>query len=160
MGDEFGQWNEWDYDSSLQWDLLQWESHQGIKKLVADLNHFYRKEPAMHEVDFDAAGFEWIDCHNYSDSILAYIRRAEDPRDFLVVVCNFTPVPRENYRLGVPEGGWYDEVLNTDSEYYSGSNVGNDCGLMAENSESHGRPFSLALTLPPLSVVVFKPRRD
>ncbi len=159
MGGDIAQWNEWDCDGELQWDLLQWETHQGVKKLVADLNHFYRREPAMHQVDFDAAGFEWIDCHNYADCILAYIRRAADPQDMLVVACNFTPVPRDDYRLGVPEGGWYDEVLNTDSAYYGGSNLGNDCGIMAEKSESHGRPFSLVMTLPPLATVVFKPRR-
>ena len=100
MGDDIAQWNEWNCDEQLQWDLLQWDTHQGVKKLVADLNHFYRREPAMHQVDFDAAGFEWIDCHNYSDSILAYLRRGLDPNDFLVVVCNFTPVPRSRLLPG------------------------------------------------------------
>ena len=94
MGSDFGQWNEWNYDTSLQWDLLQWDSHQGLQKCVADLNHLYRREKALHEVDFDCHGFEWIDCHNHDDSTLSYIRRAKDPRDFLVVACNFTPVPR------------------------------------------------------------------
>jgi 1,4-alpha-glucan branching enzyme len=160
MGGDIAQWNEWNCDDQLQWDLLQWDTHRGVKKLVADLNHFYRREPAMHQVDFDAAGFEWIDCHNYGDSILAYLRRGLDPADFLVIACNFTPVPREVYRLGVPEGGWYDEVLNTDSSYYGGSNVGNSSGIQADPQESHGRPFSLQMTLPPLSTVVFKPRRN
>jgi 1,4-alpha-glucan branching enzyme len=159
MGGDIAQWHEWDCDGQLQWDLLQWETHQGVQKLVADLNHFYRREPALHQLDFDGAGFEWIDCHNYSACVLAYIRRGTDPEDFLVVVCNFTPVVRTAYRLGVPAGGWYDEVLNTDSTYYGGSNAGNGPGIEAKSSESHGHPFSVELTLPPLAVSVLKPRR-
>ncbi len=159
MGGEFGQWNEWNHDSNLQWDLLQWESHSGLKKYVADLNRLYRKEPALHEVDFDPAGFEWIDCHNYNDSILAYMRKAKDPNDFLVVMCNFTPVPRTNYRLGVPQQCWYEEILNSDSTYYGGSNLGNGPGMIADEVPWHGRPYSLNLTLPPLSTSIFKPRR-
>ena len=103
MGGDFGQWNEWDFDHSLQWDLLQWDSHRGLQKCVVDLNRLLRQEKALHEVDFDYHGFEWIDCHNFQDSVLSYIRRAKDPGDYLVVACNFTPVPREQYRLGVPE---------------------------------------------------------
>jgi 1,4-alpha-glucan branching enzyme len=159
MGSEFGQWNEWNYDTSLQWDLLRWESHQGLQKLVADLNRLARREPALHEVDFEGAGFEWIDCHNYDDSVLAYIRRARQSQDFLVVACNFTPVPRIGHRLGVPECCWYEEIFNSDSTYYAGSNMGNGPGIMAEEIPAHGRPASLKLTLPPLAVVVFKPRR-
>ncbi|MBX3425119.1 MAG: 1,4-alpha-glucan branching protein GlgB [Pirellulales bacterium] len=159
MGGDIAQWHEWDCESELQWDLLQWETHQGVKKLVADLNRVYRTEPALYQVDFEYTGFEWIDCHNYADSILAYVRRGVDPEDFLVVVCNFTPVPRANYRLGMPGGGWYREILNTDSSYYGGSNVGNFPGIMAERRESHGRPYSVEMTLPPLSVVVLKPQR-
>jgi 1,4-alpha-glucan branching enzyme len=159
MGCEFGQWNEWNHDSELQWDLLQWDTHQGVQKLMGDLNQLYRNEKSFHQVDFESTGFEWIDCHNYANSILAYVRRAKDPNDFTVVACNFTPVPRHNYRLGVPEGGWYGEIFNSDSAYYGGSNVGNYPGVMAEKSESHGRPFSIELTLPPLSVVVLKPTR-
>jgi 1,4-alpha-glucan branching enzyme len=159
MGSEFGQWNEWNHDHELQWDLLQWDTHQGVQKMMADLNGLYRREKSFHQVDFDHTGFEWIDCHNYADSILAYIRRATDPSDYVTVVCNFTPVVRQNYRLGVPEGGWYQEVFNSDSAYYGGSNVGNYPGVMAQESESHGRPFSVELTLPPLSVMVLKPQR-
>jgi 1,4-alpha-glucan branching enzyme len=159
MGCEFGQWNEWNHDSELQWDLLQWDTHQGVQKMMADLNQMYRREKSFHQVDFEAGGFEWVDCHNYANSVLAYIRRAEDPNDFTLVACNFTPVPRHNYRLGVPEGGWYGEIFNSDSEFYGGSNVGNYPGVMAEDSESHGRPYSIELTLPPLSVVVLKPTR-
>jgi 1,4-alpha-glucan branching enzyme len=159
MGGEFGQWNEWNYDTSLQWDLLQWESHQGLQKCVADLNKLLRREPALHQVDFDGAGFEWIDCHNYDISTLAYIRKARDPADYCVVVCNFTPVPRLSHRLGVPERCWYEEVFNSDSMYYSGSNLGNGPGLAADDLPSHGRPHSLLLTLPPLATIVLKPRR-
>ncbi|WP_428304526.1 1,4-alpha-glucan branching protein GlgB [Lacipirellula sp.] len=160
MGCEFGQWNEWNHDHELQWDLLQWDTHQGVKKMMADLNQLYRNEKSFHQVDFESGGFEWVDCHNYANSILSYLRRAEDPNDFTLVACNFTPVPRHNYRLGVPEGGWYGEIFNSDSAYYGGSNVGNYPGVMAEESESHGRPFSIELTLPPLSVVVLKPNRS
>jgi len=159
MGDEFGQWNEWNYDTSLQWDLLQWESHQGLQKLVRDVNHLYRREPALFEVDFDAAGFEWIDCRNCDESVLSYIRRAKNPSDFLVVAGNFTPTPRLTHRMGVPELCWYEEVLNSDSTYYGGSNLGNGPGVMAEPIPSHGRPYSIPLVVPPLAVTVLKPRR-
>ena len=160
MGCEIAQWNEWDCETELQWDLLQWDLHQGMQKMVADLNGLYRREPALYEVDFDWTGFEWIDSHNYNDSVLVYIRKAKDPEDFLFVACNFTPVVRPNYRLGVPVGGWYDEIFNTDSEYYGGSNVGNFPGVEAEATESHSRPFSIEITLPPLGVTILKPRRQ
>ncbi|MEX2119291.1 MAG: 1,4-alpha-glucan branching protein GlgB [Pirellulales bacterium] len=159
MGGEFGQWGEWNYDTSLDWHLLQWPSHQGLQKYVADLNQLYRREPALHQMDFDGHGFEWIDCHNYDASALSFIRKAKDPRDYLVVCCNFTPVPRLTHRLGVPEHCWYEEISNSDSTYYGGSNMGNGPGLMAEDIPSHGRPHSINLTLPPLATVILKPRR-
>ncbi|HJT34507.1 MAG TPA: 1,4-alpha-glucan branching protein GlgB [Pirellulales bacterium] len=159
MGGEFGQWNEWNYDSSLQWDLLQWESHQGLKKLVGDLNQLYRREPALHQLDFEWQGFEWVDCHNADDSVLSYIRKGKDAHDYLVVVCNFTPVVRQGHRLGVPEHCWYEEIFSSDSSFYSGSNVGNYPGVQGEEIPSHGRPCSISLTLPPLATVVLKPRR-
>jgi len=159
MGDEFGQWNEWNYDTSLQWDLLQWESHQGVQRLVRDINHLYRREPALHQVDFDHSGFEWIDCHNYEESVLGFIRRAKDPNDYLVVACNFTPAPRLQHRLGVPELCWYEEVFNSDSTFYGGSNLGNGPGLLAEDVSSHGRPASIQMVLPPLGITILKPRR-
>jgi 1,4-alpha-glucan branching enzyme len=159
MGGEFGQWNEWDFDHSLQWDLLQWDSHRGLQKCVADLNGLLRQEKALHEVDFDYHGFEWIDCHNFEDSVLSYIRRAKDPGDYLVVACNFTPVPREQHRLGVPETCWFQEIFNSDSMHYGGSNLGNFPGVMADSVPSHGRPASIMLRLPPLAVVVLKPKR-
>jgi 1,4-alpha-glucan branching enzyme len=159
MGSDFGQWNEWHYDTSLQWDLLKWESHQGLQKLVADLNHLVRREPALHELDFEGGGFEWIDCHNYGDSTLSYLRRAKNRQDYLLIACNFTPVPRQKFRLGVPEACWFQEIFNTDSVYYAGSNMGNAPGVQAEPVASHGRPCSLELTLPPLAAIVLKPCR-
>jgi 1,4-alpha-glucan branching enzyme len=160
MGSEFGQWNEWNCDTSLQWDLLQWSSHQGLQKCVADLNSLLRREKALHEVDFDYRGFEWIDCHNYADSTLSYLRRGKDPSDYLVVCNNFTPVVRPNHRLGVPEAAWFQEIYNSDSTFYGGSNVGNGPGVRAEPQESHGRPASIVITLPPLATVVLKPQRS
>ncbi len=158
MGDDFGQWNEWNHDGSLQWDLMQWESHQGLKKMVADLNRLYQREPALHEVDFDSQGFEWVDCHNHKDSVLSYIRRGKDPNDFLLISCNFTPEPRTEYRVGVPQMGWYEEIFNSDSTYYGGSNLGNGAGIAAETIPWHDRPQSLEITLPPLATVILKPR--
>jgi 1,4-alpha-glucan branching enzyme len=159
MGSDFGQWHEWDHDASLQWDLMQWSSHQTLLKYVTDLNHLYRREPALHQVDFDPAGFEWIDCHNFDQSTLAWLRRAHDPDDFVLIACNFTPVPRLVHRLGVPELCWYEEIHNSDSVYYGGSNLGNGLGCMAEEVPWDGRPFSIPVTLPPLACVVMKPRR-
>ncbi len=160
MGCEFGQWNEWNHDSELQWDLLQWETHGGVKQLMSDLNKLLIHEPAMHELDFDPAGFEWIDCNSRDESILSYVRKAKDGDDCLVVCCNFTPVPRKNFALGVPFAGWYDEVLNTDSKFYGGSNVGNISGALAEAPGWHGRPAKITINVPPLGVVVFKPRYE
>ena len=156
MGNDFGQWNEWDCDNGLQWDLLQWETHQGLQKMVADLNAIYRREPALFEVDFEPHGFEWIDCQNADDSVLSFIRKAKDPADFLVIVCNFTPVVRDHFRVGVPQAGWYQEIFNSDSSYYGGSNIGNDTGRTADEIGVQGRPFSLDLRLPPLGTLVLK----
>ena len=157
MGGEFGQWTEWNYDTSLQWHLLQWESHQGLKRYCADLNKLLRSRPALYEQDFDPHGFEWIDCHNWEESVLAYLRKGKNPRDVLLAVCNFTPVPRAGHRLGVSQPGFYREVLNSDSAYYGGSNVGNGAGARAEPIPWHGRPYSIEVVLPPLAVVVFEP---
>jgi 1,4-alpha-glucan branching enzyme len=159
MGCEWGQWTEWNYDTSLQWDLLQWDTHRGLQKMVGDLNHLMLREPSLYEVDFEHTGFDWIDCHNYNDSILVFVRRAKDPNDFVVVCINFTPVPRAAYHIGVPELCWYEEVFNSDSAYYGGSNVGNFPGIMAEESPSHGRPASLQVVLPPMATIVLKPKR-
>jgi 1,4-alpha-glucan branching enzyme len=157
MGGEFGQWREWDHDTSLDWHLLDWEPHRGLQRLVADLNRLYTSQPALHEVEFDWHGFEWLDCHDADASVLSFVRRAKDPHDLVVVACNFTPVVRPDYRIGVPEAGFYREVLNTDSGAYGGSNAGNLGGLQAEPVPHLGRPYSLRLTLPPLAAVVLKP---
>ncbi len=159
MGSEFGQWNEWNCNASLQWDLLEWESHQGLQNYVAHLNGIYTREPALYELDFNPAGFEWVDCHDHEASTLAFLRKAKDPNDFLLVCSNFTPVPRQGYKIGVPEACWYEEISNSDSAYFGGGNVGNDGGILAEAKESHGRPASMEVTLPPLGTVIFKPRR-
>ncbi len=157
MGSDFGQWNEWNHDDGLQWDLLQWDSHKGLQACVADLNRIYRSEPALHEVDFDPEGFEWIDCNDYENSTICYLRRARDPSNFLVVCCNFTPVVRNNYHIGVPEFTRYEEIFNSDSTYYDGSDVGNGTGVIATRNPLHGRPYSLELTIPPLGVTILKP---
>jgi len=159
MGSDFAQWNEWNYETNLQWDLLQWNTHSGVQKLVADLNAMYRREPALYEQDFSGNGFEWIDCHSADDSVLAYLRKGRNPDDFLIVCCNFTPVVRYRHGVGLPRGGWYQEIFNSDSQYYGGSNVGNHPGVHAENVPHHGRPYSMHIQLPPLGVAVFKPHR-
>lgn len=156
MGGEFGQWNEWCYFRSLDWDLLEYEHHKKLLKYIQDLNNIYKSEPAMYEVDFKHNGFEWIDFHDHDNSIISFIRKAKDPNDFLVFVFNFTPVPREDYIIGVPCGGYYKEIFNSDSEIYYGSNLGNSGGVFADNRHSHGRPYALKVLLPPLSVVIFK----
>jgi 1,4-alpha-glucan branching enzyme len=159
MGGEFGQWNEWNHDGSLQWDLLQWQSHQGVQRYLADLNALYRREPALHQVDFEWFGFEWIDCHNWQDSVLVFIRKAKDPQDYVICACNFTPVPRIGYKIGVPEACWYEEISNSDSTFYGGSDLGNGGGIQGLPVECHGRPCSIEATLPPLAMVMFKPKR-
>ncbi len=156
MGCEWGQWNEWNVNSTLQWDLLQWDSHAGLKKMVGDLNALYRREPALHEVDFESGGFEWIDCQSREASVIGYIRRAKDPNDFVVVCCNFTPAVRKEYRLGVPEPGHYVEIFNSDSQFYAGSNVGNGMGIDSKKIKAQGRADSIALSIPPMGVTVLK----
>ena len=157
MGGEIGQWWEWNHDDSLQWHLLQYDRHKGLQQYIADLNRLYQSEPALHEVDFDWQGFQWIDLHDSDNSTLTYIRYAQDRNDLVVCACNFTPVPREKYRMGVPRGGYYRELLNSDSDLYGGSNMGNGGGVQADPIPWHDQPSSLLVTLPPLSVVFFKP---
>ena len=156
MGNELAQWNEWNHDESLQWHLLQWDSHRGIQKLIADLNTVYRDYPALHQVDFTDDGFEWIDCHSADDSVLGFLRKGESADEQVLVYCNFTPVVRTPHRVGVPRAGWYDEIFNSDSAHYGGSNVGNHPGAEASETPWHGRPYSLELTIPPLGLVMFK----
>ena len=157
MGSEFGQWNEWNFDESLQWHLLKWEPHQGLQRCVADLNKMYRNEPALYEYDFDGRGFEWIDCHNWETSTFAFIRKARTWPDFLIVLCNFTPVPRL-MKLGVPIRCYYQEIFSSDSEFYGGGNTGNGPGVMATDECSHSRPASIEAYFPPLGISVLKPK--
>ena len=156
MGGEFGQWQEWYYDESLHWHLLEYERHVGLQDLVRDLNRLYATTPALHELDCEWTGFEWIEANDLENSVVAYIRKSRDGVN-VIVVCNLTPVPREDYRLGVPAGGFYVERLNTDAELYGGSNKGNAGGVEAEEVTSQGRPWSLLLTLPPLATLVLQP---
>src|SRR5215472_7346537 len=156
MGQEIGQREEWNANIGVRWELLEFPFHRKLQDLVRDLNRLYDANPALYQVDFHYSGFEWVDFHDSDNSIIAFLRRAEDPKDFLVVCCNFTPVPREGYGFGVPEGGVYEEILNTDSEAFGGSNMGNGGKVEAEPVEQHGRPYSISVTLPPLAVVVFK----
>ena len=156
QGAEIGQWDEWSHERSVDWHLLEYEPHQGIQKWVGDLNRAYRNEPALHELDLDPAGFEWIDCTDAEGSVIAFLRRAQSSSDLILVVCNFTPVPRSGYRVGVPRGGSWREILNSDSTAYGGSGWGNLGGLGAIQEPMHGRDWSLNLVLPPLSISVFK----
>lgn len=157
MGGEFGQWDEWNHDKSIDWHLLRLKSHRCLQKFVMDLNHLYQSEPALYEVDVHFKGFEWLDFRDTEQSVISFIRKAKNPRDFLVVVCNFTPVPRIGYRIGVPENCFYRELLNSDSKLYWGSNLGNAGGISAEKIPWHGRHYSINITLPPLTVLIFKP---
>jgi 1,4-alpha-glucan branching enzyme len=157
MGSEFGQWTEWQDGGQLEWHLTQYDPHFKLRDLVRDLNGLFKHEAALHECDFDGAGFEWIDLHDSQQSVLSYIRKAKDPKNFVVVVVNFTPVPRENYRVGVPQPGFYKEVFNSDSEIYGGSNLGNGGGVHTDSISWMGKTHSLNLALPPLSALIFKP---
>jgi 1,4-alpha-glucan branching enzyme len=156
MGGEIGQWNEWNHDSSVDWHLMEYAPHQGLQRWVADLNHLYRREAPLYERDFEPAGFEWVDCSDSEQSVVALIRSAESTRDLLLVACNFTPVPRNNYRLGVPRRGFWTEILNSDAKDYGGSGQGNLGKVEARPVPFHGKPYSLNITLPPLSVLFFK----
>jgi 1,4-alpha-glucan branching enzyme len=160
MGGEFGQWREWNHDSSLDWHLLDDEKnplthfHKGLQRWIKDLNRVYRSEPDLYEFDFEPSGFEWIDFNDVEKSIISFLRKGKEY--CFLVVCNFTPVPRFNYRIGVPFEGFWEEILNSDSEFYGGSGLGNMGGVFAEKIKFHGRNFSVSITLPPLSILVFK----
>jgi 1,4-alpha-glucan branching enzyme len=159
MGGEFAQWHEWQHDYSLEWHLLETgpyaHFHRGVQQWVADLNRFYRDEPAMHRLDCHPAGFEWVSANDADQSVIAFVRRGSQDGSMVLVMCNFTPVPRPAYTIGVPRGGYWREALNSDGELYGGSNLGNSGGVMAEHEGSHGRPCRITATLPPLSVVFF-----
>ncbi|MGH9673037.1 MAG: 1,4-alpha-glucan branching protein GlgB, partial [Bryobacteraceae bacterium] len=156
MGSEIGQYEEWHEEVSVRWDLLQFDYHRKLQTLISELNRLYRAQPALYEVDFHHSGFEWIDFHDVDSSILLFLRRASSSADFVVFACNFTPAPRLGYRVGVPEAGVYEEVLNTDAEMFGGSNLGNSGRVTAEPVGYHGRPASMSITLPPLAVVAFR----
>jgi len=156
MGDDIGQWTEWNHEQSIDWHILNYDVHKGIQKLVADLNHFYRREAAFFKLDFDPHGFEWVQCDDWQQSILCFLRKSDDPKDIILVACNFTPIPRHHYGIGVPYDGYWREVLNTDARIYGGSGVGNLGGHGAQRRSCHGRPYTLSVSLPPLSTVYFK----
>jgi 1,4-alpha-glucan branching enzyme len=156
MGGEFGQWDEWYHEKSLDWHLLQYPSHQGIQKWLKDLNQTYKTEPALYELDFESSGFEWVDCSDVEQSIISFLRKGKNPKDIFLIVCNFTPVPRYNYKVGVPYNGYWEEVLNSDAIEYGGSGHGNFGGLYADSLPMHHRQYSIALTLPPLGILFFK----
>jgi 1,4-alpha-glucan branching enzyme len=153
MGGEFGQWREWNHDAGLDWHLLAEADHRGLQSLVRDLNRIYRAEPALWEADVDPKGFQWLDANNADENIIAFMRIAPSSGRRVICLCNFSPVVREGYRIGAPVGGLYKEILNSDAAIYGGSNVGNAGAVMAQNSPSHGMPFSLTLRLPPLGVI-------
>jgi 1,4-alpha-glucan branching enzyme len=157
MGCEYGQVREWNYDRSLDWHLLNEPFHGGLKQFVADLNAVYCAEPALHQLDFDARGFEWIDCNDSENSVVSFIRRSQSG-EIIVAILNFTPVPRDGYRIGVPTAGAYDELINSDSEIYGGGNLGNSGVVFTEPFASHGHEQSVRLNLPPLACLLLKPQ--
>ncbi|MNQ98852.1 1,4-alpha-glucan branching enzyme GlgB [compost metagenome] len=156
MGCEFGQWREWNHDSELDWYLLQYPEHLGVQKLVTDLNHLYRNEAALHEQDCVPQGFQWLIGDDAANSVFAWLRWSKSGEP-LLIVANFTPVPRHGYRIGVPFAERWNEVLNSDSQLYAGSNLGNGGGVACEPTPSHGQPLSLLLNLPPLAVLILRP---
>jgi 1,4-alpha-glucan branching enzyme len=156
MGTDIGDYQEWNHDASVPWDVLQYPKHAGLQNFVRDLNRLYRSHPALYEVDFDYTGFEWIDIADVENSCITFLRHAADPSDSIVFACNFTPVPRENYSIGVAVPGYYREILNSDAEHYGGSNMGNAGGVMSSTASRHGRRYSISVVLPPLAVVAFQ----
>jgi 1,4-alpha-glucan branching enzyme len=155
MGGEIGQWREWRHDESLDWNLLERAPHEGVRRLVAELNRAYRDEPALHLFDCNPAGFEWVDCADWQGSTVSFLRKG-DGAESILVACNFTPVPRLGYRIGVPCGGTWREIFNSDAAEYGGSGMGNLGAVQAEAVPTHGRAFSLPLLLPPLAALFLK----
>jgi 1,4-alpha-glucan branching enzyme len=156
MGGEFAQWREWAHDGALEWDLAEQEPHKGVQLLVRDCNCLYKTVPALNAFDFDGRGFEWIDFKDWEHSVISFLRKGASPDELVLVVCNFTPIPRHGYLVGVPAAGFWKEILNSDSSVYGGSNVGNNGGVATKNAPCFGRKQSLQLSLPPLGAVVFK----
>ncbi|MBI5183888.1 MAG: 1,4-alpha-glucan branching protein GlgB [Nitrospinae bacterium] len=157
MGGEFGQWREWDHKNSLDWHLLEYQPHQKLQTFLKDLNRVHKSEPSLYEIDFHHSGFEWIDCHDCDNSVLAFARKGKDQKNMLIFICNFTPICRYNYRLAVPNSSIYKEILNSNAEIYGGNNIGNPGMFKPEPVPHYGKPFSIILTLPPLSVLILKP---
>ena len=157
MGCEFAQWTEWDHRTELDWALDGHVYHDGMKRLVKDLNKLYKKQPALHQRDVTGDGFRWIQCDDAENSVYCFERIGKSPDDVVIVALNFTPIPRYHYKVGVPKPGFYSEILNTDSSIYGGSNVGNIGGVYSESGPQHGYGQHVALTLPPLGMVVLKP---
>ena len=156
MGCEIGQWHEWNHDGELDWGILGHPLHAGLQRWVQDLNRTYQQEPSLHQLDHEGAGFSWIDCNDNENSVISFMRRGRERDDFTVFVANFTPVPRPGYRIGVPQHGWYRELLNSDSATYGGSNMGNGGGVMSDSIAAHGYRQSVRLVVPPLGFVILK----
>lgn len=156
MGSEFAQWNEWSESKSIDWHLLQWDNHKGIQHLVKDLNNTYQNEPAMYEVDSNWKGFEWIDISDADNSMLSFIRKGRDENDFLVFILNFTPTLHQTYKFGVPKSCEYKVLLNSDSEFYGGSNAG-PTYIKGQDGAWHNQPSYINITVPPLAGVILKP---
>jgi 1,4-alpha-glucan branching enzyme len=157
MGDDFGQPSEWNHDGSVDWHALENPLHSGLLRWVRDLNTFYKGQPSLYEMDFEASGFEWVDCSDFERSVISFLRRAKNPADVSLFICNFTPVPRYDYRVGAPVNGYWREALNSDAVPYGGSGQGNMGGVEAAPLPMHGRPFSLSLAIPPLGVLILRP---
>ncbi len=159
MGGEIGQWKEWNHDEGLEWYILDYPSHRGIQNWIKDLNHLYTYDPALYDNDFSHECFEWINFGDYENSVISFMRTSKDRQDSLIFVLNFTPVPRYNYRLAMPGGGYYEEILNSDSERYWGSNIGNYGKVLSEPVPWDGKQFSINLSIPPLGAVILRPVR-
>jgi 1,4-alpha-glucan branching enzyme len=157
MGGELAQWREWNHEESLDWHLLETPEHRGVQRWVEDLNALYRRKPALYELETEGAGFEWIDANDSAQSVLTFIRRGRSEDAVILVACNFTPIPRPNYLVGVPGGTSWREILNSDASIYGGSGWGNLGGLDSLPLSVHGRPRALNLTLPPLACVFLEP---
>ncbi|MFN8856222.1 MAG: 1,4-alpha-glucan branching enzyme, partial [Planctomycetaceae bacterium] len=157
MGGELGQWTEWNHDQEIDWALCGHAAHDGVRRLVGDLNRLYRDTPALHELDVQSEGFRWISCDDAVNSAYSWIRHAKNQRDSVIVVMNCTPVPREGYRVGIPTAGYFVELFNSDASIYGGSNLGNLGGIYSEPVPQHGLPHSLKITLPPLAVLILRP---
>jgi len=156
MGSEFGQRQEWQHDYSLDWHLLKFPYHDGMLKWVKDLNHIYKEEKALHEIDFDSSGFQWIESNDWSHSVLVFLRKSKNKKERMLIVCNFIPTTLNNYRIGVPEHGLWQEFLNSDVSFYGGSGQGNMGKVEAVPVPMHGYDFSINITIPPLGILFFK----